>query len=285
MMHVKARRLFHEYAGRIGPRRSLGSHRTLVAAAQASEEQCRKAPGSGSCLPARSGIPASHRLPVAISAMPGTRLRLISDRLATLRALDPSRGLAQAPPESGRLGSGDRRGRSPTRDHRHRFLSRCLWGAHTGPSSTDRAKNGCKRAVLTDIHGFPLLVFVTPANHRDDKHALAFIDQLRALPDAQGMLWHKPLIAQGDRGFGYCQVILPLMTRGILALIPLANDACHGSGLGKVRYVVERTLAWFGCFRRLGKCFERTGAHLTALHQFAAALICLKKVHCVVSHF
>jgi transposase len=139
--------------------------------------------------------------------------------------------------------------------------------------------------VLTDLHGFPLQVFVTPANHRDDKHALAFIDQLRALPDARGVVWYKPLVVQGDRGFGYCQVLLPLMTRGIFGLIPLAMDKCHGSGLGKIRYVVERTLAWFGCFRRLGKCFERIGKHLAAFHELAAALICLKKVRCVVSHF
>jgi transposase len=139
--------------------------------------------------------------------------------------------------------------------------------------------------VLTDRHGFPLQVFITPANHRDDKHALAFIDQLRALPDAQGVVWDKPLVVQGDRGFGYCPVILPLWDRGIFPLIPLAKDTRHGSGLGKIRYVVERTLAWFGCFRRLGKCFERTGAHLAAFHELAAALMCLKKIRYALSQF
>jgi hypothetical protein len=129
------------------------------------------------------------------------------------------------------------------------------------------------------------MAHVTPANQRDDTHALELLDKLRPLPDAQGVLWRKPLVVQGDRGFGYCPLILPLMTRGIFPLIPLARDDHHGSGLGQIRYVVERTLAWFGCFRRLGKCFERTHCHLAAFHHLAAALICLKKTRCVVSHF
>jgi len=139
--------------------------------------------------------------------------------------------------------------------------------------------------VITDLHGLPLVVWVTPANWRDDKAALELFSRLRPLPDAHGQIWHNPLIGQGDRGFGYCQVILPMMLQGTIPLIPRATDHTHGSGLGKTRYVVERTLSWFKNFRRITVCFERCGRFLQALHDLAAALICLKYTHCVVSHF
>lgn len=139
--------------------------------------------------------------------------------------------------------------------------------------------------IITDLHGYPLLVHVVPANHRDDKPALELIERLPALPDAQGNLWHKPLVVQGDRGFGYCQVVLPLMLKGSVPLIPRATEKTHGSGLGRIRYVVERTLSWFNHFRRLGKCFERSGQHLQAFHDLAASLICLNPISRVVSHF
>jgi transposase len=128
-------------------------------------------------------------------------------------------------------------------------------------------------------------VFVTPANWRDEKPALELISQLQPLPDAHGTIWHRPAIAQADRGYGYCQVILPLMLQGIDPLIPLVHDRTHGSGLGKIRYVVERTLSWFKDFRRIRGCVERFGEHLQAFHDLAAALICLNRFHCSVNHF
>jgi transposase len=139
--------------------------------------------------------------------------------------------------------------------------------------------------VITDLHGLPLTVYVTPANWRDDKVALELFARLRPLPDSQGRIWQQPRIGQGDRGYGYCQVILPLMLQGIDPWIPRAMEKTHGSGLGKLRYVVERTLSWFKDYRRISVCFERCGNYLQAFHDLAAALICLKRTHCVVSHF
>jgi hypothetical protein len=45
-----------------------------------------------------------------------------------------------------------------------------------------------------------------------------------------------------------------------------------------VRWVVEAAMAWFDNFRRLRVCYERTLASWQALHDFAAATICLKKL-------
>jgi hypothetical protein len=41
---------------------------------------------------------------------------------------------------------------------------------------------------------------------------------------------------------------------GITSMLA-ARGSEHGSGLGKVRYVIERTMIWFGHWRRLKMCY------------------------------
>ena len=48
----------------------------------------------------------------------------------------------------------------------------------------------------------------------------------------------------------------------------------HGSGLGKYRWVVERTHAWFHNFHRLRVRYERLAKIHEAFLKFAACLIC-----------
>jgi transposase len=50
----------------------------------------------------------------------------------------------------------------------------------------------------------------------------------------------------------------------------------HGSGLGKIRWVVERTLAWIGQARRLKVRDERSIALHRAFHYLQLARICCK---------
>ena len=63
-----------------------------------------------------------------------------------------------------------------------------------------------------------------------------------------------------------------LALRIVSLLAPRGADA-HGSGLGRWRYVVERTLACFSHFRRLRLCYERDGMHFQAFHDLAACLL------------
>jgi hypothetical protein len=45
---------------------------------------------------------------------------------------------------------------------------------------------------------------------------------------------------------------------GIKDILPaLEKTRIHGSSLGRTCYVVERTLSWFGSFRRLTLCYEQ----------------------------
>ncbi|MFF1560680.1 transposase, partial [Streptomyces sp. NPDC058279] len=52
----------------------------------------------------------------------------------------------------------------------------------------------------------------------------------------------------------------------------------HGSGLGKTRWVVERTFAWLHHFKRLRTRYEiRADLHLGFL-QLACSIICLRRL-------
>ena len=75
-------------------------------------------------------------------------------------------------------------------------------GKHTGPNPTDRGKKGCKRHLVTDGYGIPLVVTVGPANHRDES----------AMPCLLWLLYfvlgcisgrRRPGAVQADRGYGF----------------------------------------------------------------------------------
>jgi transposase len=48
--------------------------------------------------------------------------------------------------------------------------------------------------------------------------------------------------------------------------------------LGRYRWIVERTLAWFARFRRLAVRYERRADICEAFHHLAAAVICARFV-------
>lgn len=152
-------------------------------------------------------------------------------------------------------------------------------GAHTGPNPTDRAKKGCKRHVITDANGLPLVVQIGPANERDDRRAFPLLDRFPVLSGPRGRRRVRPEILQGDAGYGFPDLEQEVRRRRIRPLLaPRGRKAVHGSGHGRTRYVVERTLAWFGNYRRLKLCYERTGAHFQSFHDLAAMLICSKRL-------
>jgi transposase len=53
----------------------------------------------------------------------------------------------------------------------------------------------------------------------------------------------------------------------------------HGSGLGKQRWVVERTIAWLHQYRRLRVRYERRDDIHEAFLAIGCSLICLKLLH------
>ena len=149
-------------------------------------------------------------------------------------------------------------------------------GEHTGPNPTDRAKKGCKCHLSMDGNGLPLVVQIGPANRRDEQWLLSLLWSLWIVVRYAG--WRLPQAFQGDRGYGFqCSMAL-VWAWGIQSLLAKRGSE-HRSGMGRTRYVVERTHSWFMRFRRLVVCYERTGEHYEGFYQLAACVICARRLH------
>ncbi len=133
--------------------------------------------------------------------------------------------------------------------------------------------------MLTDADGVPLVVQATAANVNDERQLPALLD---ARPAVQGPRGGRPRrnpgSIVGDRAYGTALMIAFVVALGIFSFLAPRNEKAHGSGLGALRYVVERTLACFGHFRRLKMCYERTGEHFQALHEVAACCLIATRI-------
>jgi len=206
------------------------------------------------------------------------RLRKRLDVLEAAGTLDRAGHLGGTTPSSPQCLGSTRRDRLVPCRRRQRLNSGGFWGVHTGPNPTDRAKRGCKRHLITDANGIPLVVQIGPANVHDSVPTLDLLDSIPAIQGPLGRPRWRPQIFQGDRAYGTPDVLAGVRDRGVRPLIPKMNSKIHGSGLGKFRFVVERTLAWFGQKRRLKICYEKTGDHFQALHDLTAAFICANRL-------
>src|ERR1041384_1093499 len=269
----QARRHGHEDAGRIGARGALAKDRAIITSPQVRWQQGRPQAGTRPGLSGGDHFCSPIGLPVAAGSIRPTGVRISHHRLATLQRVDCRRRVGPAARGIARGTGGTRTDRFVAGGHRRPAPAGAFWGRHTGPNPTDRAKNGCKRHLITDGPGTPLLVHTTPANWRDDKPALELIRKIPQLPDAHGRIHHRPGCMLGDSAYGTCQIILPIMLDGIVPLLAKAGHREHGSGLGRWRYVVERTFTWFGHCRRLLFCYEKYAEHFQAFNVLAAAQI------------
>ncbi len=133
--------------------------------------------------------------------------------------------------------------------------------------------------MLTDAGGVPLVVQTTAANVNDERQLPALLDARPAVRGPRGGRPRRnPGSVVGDRAYGTALMIAFVTALGIFSFLAPRNEAAHGSGLGALRYVVERTLACFSHFRRLRLCYERTGEHFQALHEVAACCLIAARI-------
>jgi transposase len=133
---------------------------------------------------------------------------------------------------------------------------------------------------VTDADGIPLVVRTGPANQPDAELALEMLDAIPPCAGRRGRPRRRPGTFQGDGAYGIKEIVAAVVQRRVKSLLAPYGKARkeHGSGLGKTRYVVERSLSWVGNFRRLKLCYERFGAHFQAFHELAACLICANRI-------
>jgi len=132
--------------------------------------------------------------------------------------------------------------------------------------------------VLTDADGVPLVVRATAANVNDERQLPAPLDARPAVQGPRGRPRRNPGSIVGDRAYGTAPTIAFVAALGIVSFLAPRGEKAHGSGPGALRYVVERTPACFGHFRRLKMCYERTGEHFQALHDLAACCLITTRI-------
>jgi transposase len=151
-------------------------------------------------------------------------------------------------------------------------------GEQTGPNPTDRAKRGSKRHLICGGRGVPLAVRLTAANRNDSQEALALVDAIPPLQGEHGRPRCRPHSVLGDRGYDAETIRHGLRMRRIHPLLAKRHTK-QWSGLGRWRWVVERTFAWLNQFRRLRARYDKRADIHQAFLSLGCTLICWQSLH------
>jgi transposase len=143
-------------------------------------------------------------------------------------------------------------------------------GALTGPNPTDRGKPGTKYRVVVSTDGLPLGAVPSAANVHDTRlfrHPLRLAQIVCA---AIAKLY-------ADAGYDSAEDRALCRRDGIQPHIRKIGQA-HGSGLGKIRSVVEHDCAWLLANKRLDRRQGRRGHIVLALLTAACIFIVANRI-------
>jgi len=133
-------------------------------------------------------------------------------------------------------------------------------GELTGRNPTDRGKAGSKYHLLCDANGLPLHVLLSAANTHDSMLFEPLLDTNPTVRGHQGRPGRprcRPDKLHADKGYDFRRCRRYLTRRGIKVRIA-RRGVEDKSKLGRVRWVIERTISWLLRFKRLGLRYDRT---------------------------
>jgi transposase len=137
---------------------------------------------------------------------------------------------------------------------------------------------GAKHHLIVDARGLPLAWSASAGNRHDVTQLVPLLERIPAVAGRAGRPRHRPAMIVADRGYDYDKYRRLLRQRGIRHRIARRNTE-HGSGLGRWRWVVERTFAWLHAFKRLATRYERRGDIHQGLLGLACCIICARRLH------
>lgn len=139
--------------------------------------------------------------------------------------------------------------------------------------------------LAVDGNGIPIGVLLESAQRAEVKLALATMDTIRIKTKTKPRCNPKKLVA--DRAYDAQWLRDELRAKGIFARVPKrggwkSQKKAHMSKAlkrdYKERYKVERTIAWFGAFRRLLIRWENQLHQYRAFFMLALVMITLRRV-------
>jgi transposase len=148
-------------------------------------------------------------------------------------------------------------------------------GEQTGPSPVDRSKLGTKHTLLVSRSGVPLKIRTAGANASDHTQIIPLVLDFPKVGGKPGRPKQLPDALYADRGYDSEATRWLLRWLGVEPHIAKRRTP-HGSGLGKVRWVVERTISWLKGLRRMRVRYDRLGVIRDAFTTLAASVICFR---------
>lgn len=142
----------------------------------------------------------------------------------------------------------------------------------------DRRKPGSKHHVLTDAEGTPVVANTTAANCHDVTQLLELVNDVPAIKGKVGAPRYRFDELYADRAYDSEPHRAALREVGTTPMIPKRRSD-HGSGLGTIRWAVERTISWLHQFRRLRIRYERRLDIHNAFLSIGCILICHRKLN------
>ena len=147
-------------------------------------------------------------------------------------------------------------------------------GDATGPSPVDRRKKGTKFTLMVDREGVPLVLRAAGANRSDQTEILPTVVSFPVVPGKPGRPRTHPEKLYADAGYDSDATRTILRWLGIEPHIRHRSGE-HGSHLGRVRWVVERTISWIKGLRRMRVRYDRSATSIDAWTSIAAAVVCM----------
>ena len=132
-----------------------------------------------------------------------------------------------------------------------------------------KRKRGSKVHVAVDTLGHLLAVAITPANEQERAQVGELCRQVQEATD------QKVEVAFADQGYTGRETAEQAQAHGINLVVVQLQEAKKGFVLLPRRWVVERTFAWLGRFRRLARDYERLSQTLQGFHWVAAVSLML----------
>jgi len=142
-------------------------------------------------------------------------------------------------------------------------------GARAGYDGAKR-KKGAKVHVAVDTLGQLLALHVTPANVQERSQVAQLAEAVQAVTG------QSVALAFVDHGYTGTAPAAAAQAHGIQLEVVKLSAAKRGFVLLPRRWVIERSFAWTGRFRRLTRDYERLQTTLEGFHYVAFALLALK---------